>query len=418
MKEILVYAQWKGLGVPQLMGVLTTELLRGKEIFSFSYEKSWLGSGLAQELDSDLKLYSGPQYLNDDKPNFGLFLDSSPDRWGRVLMKRREAIEAREEERKASPLFESDFLLGVNDETRMGALRFKLEADGPFLNEGIEMPTPPVSSIRELEQASLRYEEDDFMDDAKAKEWLRLLMAPGSSLGGARPKANVKDSAGNLWIAKFPSKNDERDSGAWEYICYQMANDFGIHMVECRAEIFSSSQHTFLTKRFDRSINDRLHFASAMTLLGYKDGHNHNEGGSYLEIIELIEQYGAAPTEDIRQLWKRIVFSVAVSNTDDHLRNHGFLLIPKHGWKLSPAFDINPLPDGQGLSLNIDEIDNSLSFDLCMAVHPYFRWQETEAMKEIEKMKEILKTWEVRAKKMKLNRTEIESVRPAFEKVV
>lgn len=418
MKEILVYADWKNLGGPKLMGTLTTELSRGKEIFSFSYEQSWLDSGSAQELDPDLKLYTGPQYLNDDKPNFGLFLDSSPDRWGRVLMKRREAIKAREEERKVNPLFESDFLLGVSDETRMGALRFKLDAEGPYLNEGNEMPTPPINTIRELEQASLRYEDDNFIDDPKAKEWLDLLFAPGSPLGGARPKANVIDPDGNLLIAKFPSKNDERDSGAWEYICFLMARDFGIRMADCNASIFSRDQHTFLTHRFDRSGDERIHFASAMTLLGYKDGHDHAQGGSYLELIELIEQYGADPTTDIRELWKRIVFSVAVSNTDDHLRNHGFLLHPKEGWKLSPAYDINPIPDGHGLSLNIDEDDNALSFDLCMEVHPYFRWKEAEANEEIEKMKSTLTSWEERAKAMKLNRNEIESVRPAFEKAV
>jgi len=417
MKEILVYADWKALGNPQFMGTLSSELVRGNEIFSFSYQKSWLDSGLAQELDPDLKLFTGPQYLSDDKPNFGLFLDSSPDRWGRVLMKRREAVNARDEQRKSNPLFESDFLLGVNDETRMGALRFKLEEDGNFLNENREMPTPPLSTIRELEQASLRYEDDAFIDDPQANKWLKLLLAPGSALGGARPKANVIDPDGHLLIAKFPSKNDERDIGAWEFICYQMATDFGIRMAECSAEMYTRDQHTFVTRRFDRSVNDRIHFASAMTLLGYKDSHNHSEAGSYLELVALIEQYGADPTKDIRALWKRIVFSVAVSNTDDHLRNHGFLLSPKEGWKLSPAYDINPIPDGYGLSLNIDEYDNSLSFELCMAVHPYFRWKEKEAQGEIERMKNIRNTWIVRAKQMKINRTEIESIRTAFEKI-
>ena len=418
MKEILVYADWIELRGPHLMGLLKVELLRGKEIFSFEYQKEWLESGRALELDPDLKLFAGPQYLTDEKPNFGVFLDSSPDRWGRVLMKRREAINAREAERKLNPLFESDFLLGVNDATRMGALRFKLTESREFLSENSEMPTPPLSSIRELEQASLRYEEDAFIDDPQAKDWLRLLVAPGSSLGGARPKANLVDPNGNLLIAKFPSKNDERDSGAWEFISYQMATDFGIRMTTCRAEIFSRDQHTFLTHRFDRLGMDRIHFASATTLLGYKDGHNHTAGGSYLDLVELIERYGADPTVDIRELWKRIVFSVAVSNTDDHLRNHGFLLIPKEGWKLSPAYDINPTPDGYGLSLNIDQEDNSLSFDLCMEVHPYFRWKDSEAFHEIERVKKIRSTWTERAKKMKMKRTEIESLRPAFEKAV
>ena len=416
MSEIFVYADWIDLKGPHLMGTLNTELLRGKEIFSFSYEKSWLDTGMAQELDPDLKMYTGPQFINDDKPNFGLFLDSSPDRWGRVLMKRREAINARDAERSQNLLFESDFLLGVNDETRMGALRFKLDPYGPFLNEGNEMPIPPINTIRALEQASLRYEDDNFIDDPKAKEWLDLLFAPGSPLGGARPKANVVDTKGHLVIAKFPSKNDIINSGAWEYICYQMAIDYGIRMADCDAHIYSRDQHTFLTKRFDRLGTDRVHFASAMTLLGYKDGHDHAQGGSYLEIVELIEQYGADPTVDIRELWKRIVFSVAVSNTDDHLRNHGFLLNPKKGWKLSPAYDINPIPDGYGLSLNIDEDSNSLSFDLCLEVHSYFRWKEEEAIKEIERIKEIRQSWEAIARQMKLNRNEIELVRPAFDK--
>jgi len=416
MKEIFVYADWYELEGPHLMGILKAELLRGKEIFSFSYEKSWLNTGKAQELDPDLKMYTGPQFVNDDKPNFGLFLDSSPDRWGRVLMKRKEAIIARDEERRQNPLFESDFLLGVNDRTRMGALRFKLDPDKPFLNEANAMSTPPINSIRELEQASLRYEDENFIDDPKAKEWLDLLFAPGSPLGGARPKANVIDPKGNFLIAKFPSKNDERNTGAWEYICYQMAIDFGIQMADSDAQIYFRDQHTFLTKRFDRSGTDRIHFASAMTLLGYKDGHDHAQGGSYLEIVELIEQYGADPTVDIRELWKRIVFSVAVSNTDDHLRNHGFLLNPKKGWKLSPAYDINPIPDGYGLSLNIDEDNNSLCLDLCLEVHPYFRWKEGEAIKEIKKIKKISRSWEARARQMKLKRNEIESVRPAFEK--
>lgn len=416
MKEIFIYGDWKELNAsPILLGKLKSQLLKGKEIFSFEYDKTWLSSGYAQQLDPDLKLFSGPQYLKDNKVNFGLFLDSSPDRWGRTLMKRREAINAREEGRKVNLLHESDYLLGVNDLSRMGALRLKQNIDGPFLEVGTKLKIPPFSSIRELEQASIRYEEEDFMDNPKAKEWLGVLMAPGSSLGGARPKANIIDIKGNLWIAKFPSKSDDRDSGAWEHIVYQLATEIGIHMSVSRASIYSQKQHTFLTQRFDRAQDQRLHFASAMTLLGYKDGHDHHAGGSYLELIELIEQLGAAPTQDIRELWQRIVFSVAVSNTDDHLRNHGFILIPNLGWKLSPAFDINPVAYGTGLSLNIDEHDNSLSFDLCMQVHDYFRWKEKEARMEIKRIEMIVTCWESKAKAMKISSDEIETMRPAFE---
>ncbi len=414
MKEIFVYADWLENDEPKLVGSLKSELLKGNEIFSFEYDKVWLETKDAQQLDPDLKLFSGPQFLNDDKKNFGLFLDSSPDRWGRTLMTRRSAIMARENKKKNEKLFETDFLLGVNDVTRMGALRFKIEENGSFISADAEMSVPHFSSIRELEQATNRIERD-LKNDSQMKEWLNLLMAPGSSLGGARPKANVIDPTGNLWIAKFPSKNDDKNSGAWEFIVGQMAIECGIRMADSNAKIFSQKHHTFLTKRFDRIKDKRIHFASAMTLLGYKDGHDYKEGGSYLDMVELIEQYGAEPTIDIRELWKRIVFSVAISNTDDHLRNHGFILNPGKGWKLSPAYDINPVPYGVGLQLNIDENDNSLSFDLCLEVHDYFRWKKDEAITVIKNINRIVNSWEDRAKIIGLSRMENEKLRPAFE---
>ena len=242
----------------------------------------------------------------------------------------------------------------------MGALRFKVDAEGDYLSNEKENETPPFTSIRELEQASIRIEDDDFLNDKDAQKWLTMLFAPGSSLGGARPKASVLDPNEELWIAKFPSKNDNKNSGAWELIANQMAAELGIKVAVCDARIYSQKQHTFLTKRFDRNKgNLRIHFASAMSLLGYKDGFNYKEGASYLELVDLLEQFGNNANEDIRELWKRIVFSVSISNTDDHLRNHGFLL-NKEGWSLSPAYDINPIEKGSGLSLNISEFDNSL----------------------------------------------------------
>jgi len=414
MKEILVYADWKELPSIQQMGTLRTEISKGEEIFSFEYAKSWLENGYAQDVDPDLKLYAGPQYLTDEKPNFGLFLDSSPDRWGRMLMKRREAIKARELGEKPKKLFESDFLLGVNDEIRMGGLRFKTAANENFLEYDERVKIPPISSIRELEQASLRIEDDDFFNDKNAKTWLKLLMAPGSSLGGARPKASVRHTDGSLWIAKFPSKNDDKDSGIWELLVNQLAQKLGINSTEATAEIFSQKQHTYLTKRFDRpGNNERYHFASAMTLLGYKDGHSHREGGSYLELVELMEQYGASPNNDIKELWKRIVFSVAVSNTDDHLRNHGFLLTRK-GWKLSPAYDVNANENGSGLSLNISEDDNSLDYDLCLSVAVYFRWQLNDAQAFVNATKKEVAKWSILAKQLKISRNEQNFMEAAF----
>lgn len=413
MREILVYADWKGLPGPLVMGVLRAEVIRGSEVFSFEYSQDWLSSGYAQSIDPDLHMYKGPQYLADGKSNFGLFLDSSPDRWGRMLMKRREAIKARKEGAAPVRLLESDYLLGVNDETRMGALRFKWEESGDFLETQEGVKIPPITSIRELEYASNRIEDDDFFDHNESNKWLQLIMAPGSSLGGARPKASVKDTKGNLWIAKFPSKHDDRDSGVWELLANCVASKIGIRVAEAKASKYSE-RHTFLTKRFDRlGGNQRIHFASAMTLLGYKDGHSHREGGSYLELIELIERYGARPDEDIRELWRRIVYSVGVSNTDDHLRNHGFLLSAR-GWILSPAFDINPNEEGLGLSLNITEEDNSLSYELCLEVAEYFRWAISDAKEFVRLTQKEISKWNIVAKDLGISKREISQLEGAF----
>lgn len=414
MKEIVVYADW--LSLPQItkMGLLRSEHIKGNEIFSFEYDKKWLDSGFAQIIDPDLSLFTGNQYLKDDKSNFGLFLDSSPDRWGRMLMEKREALLSRTTSQSKKRLTESDFLLGVNDKTRMGALRFKLNESGEFLSTQQEIKIPPITSIRELEQASFRLEDDDFLQDKEAQKWLNMILAPGSSLGGARPKASVIDLEGQLWIAKFPSKNDMIDSGAWELLVNKMACEVGLNMALGTANKYTQKQHTFLTKRFDRLADKRIHFASAISLLGYKDGYSHKDGGSYLEIIELIEIYGSNINADIRELWKRIVFSVAISNTDDHLRNHGFLL-NENGWKLSPAYDINPNEKGVGLSLNISENDNSLDFELCMSVIDYFRWQKQEAADFIKQTKNIVSQWKKKANQMKITLSEQAIMESAFK---
>ncbi|MDW5289161.1 HipA domain-containing protein [Formosa sp. PL04] len=413
-RTIYVYADWAELGSAVLVGELYSETLRGKEIFSFAYHKDWLQSDYAYQLDPDLGLFEGIQYLNDEKSNFGLFLDSSPDRWGRVLMKRREAALARKEERKTDKLFETDFLLGVFDEHRMGALRFKLDKEGSFLNDNKELASPPWTSIRELEQISLRLEDDDSLDDPDYLKWLQMLVSPGSSLGGARPKASVLDNKGNLWIAKFPSKNDGDDIGAWEMVTYQLAIQSGIDMADSKAEKFSSNQHTFLTKRFDRTnTGKRIHFASAMTLLGYTDGTDASSGASYLELVDFITKHGAHPEKDLKQLWRRIVLSICVSNTDDHLRNHGFLLTKK-GWVLSPAYDINPVETGMGLKLNISEDDNTLDLDLALEVAPYFRIEKEEGEIIIDKIRAVVSQWKTFANRYGISRLEQERKAEAF----
>ncbi len=414
-RNISVYAHWSGMEDPLLMGILHSDRLKGKEVFSFEYIDEWLKNGPAQLLDPSLQLYSGLHYLNEVQDNFGIFLDSSPDRWGRILMRRREAALARNEDREEKKLFETDYLLGVYDGHRMGALRFKLEEEGPFLNDNKKMASPPWASLRELEQISLRLEDDDVIDDPEYLKWLSMLIAPGASLGGARPKASIVDNDGDLWIAKFPSRNDQGDIGGWEIVTYELAILAGITMAESKAQKFSSDYYTFLTKRFDRGNNgQRIHFASAMTMLGYTDGQDHADGASYLELVDFIQKNGANVDQDLEQLWRRIVFSICVTNTDDHLRNHGFLLT-NDGWELSPAYDINPVENGTGLKLNISDEDNSLDLNLAMEVSEFFRLSEKRATEIIDEVLNAVANWREVAIKYKISRVEQELKAIAFK---
>lgn len=409
--DILVYADWIGLNGPTLMGILSVVHTRGHGIFSFAYDKKWLEKGSAQELDPELRLYGGSQYLAAGKKNFGIFLDSSPDRWGRVLMARREAIQARMAGRKERTLFEEDYLLGVFDAHRMGALRFKLESNGPFLNNDDGFAAPPWTSMRELEHASLQLEKDALSDEESLK-WLTLLIAPGASLGGARPKASVKDPEGNLWIAKFPSVRDEVNIGGWEMVVNVLAKNAGINIADGQVKKYNSKDYCFLSKRFDRTPDgSRIHFASAMTLLGRSDG---EAGASYLDLAEFVMQQGSNADYDLEELWRRIVFYIAVKNTDDHLRNHGFMLGDR-GWILSPAFDINPVAHGAGLTLNISETDNSLDFDLARSVAAYFRINAEKSALIISNVKSAVRNWQKTAKLLAIPKSEQDRMAQAFE---
>ncbi|MFL0162801.1 type II toxin-antitoxin system HipA family toxin [Aquirufa salirivi] len=411
-RSVFVYADWLGLKEPNLMGILHAERLRGKEIFSFEYDKNWLKSEHIQLLDPDLQLYSGLHYLKEgNRENFGVFLDSSPDRWGRILMRRREAALARFEKRQEQHLYELDYLLGVYDGHRMGALRFKSVHGEAFLNNNKELASPPWTSIGELENISLQLESDDAVNNPEYLKWLSMLINPGSSLGGARPKASITDKKGQLWIAKFPSIQDSFNIGAWEMLTHELAVESGINMAEAKAQRFSSKHDTFLTKRFDRGHGgSRIHFASAMTLLGYSDG---EKGASYLDMVEFIINYGGRVTEDLEQLFRRITFSICVSNVDDHLRNHGFLLT-RNGWVLSPAYDINPIETGTGLSLNISENENSLDWSLLMEVGPYFRLEREKVSLIIEEVKFKVKKWREKAIKYGVSNVEQELKSNAF----
>jgi serine/threonine-protein kinase HipA len=415
-RYIYVFAQWVGMTEPIYMGLLTAEFTRGKEIFSFRYSDDWLRSTYSQILDPDLQFYSGAQYAGDEKSNFGVFLDSSPDRWGRLLMRRREAALAKSEGRSEKTLRETDYLLGVFDGHRMGAIRFKENYNGPFLNDNEKLASPPWTALRELEEISLKLENDSVINDPQYWKWLNMLVNPGSSLGGARPKASVMDSEKNLWIAKFPSQKDTKDIGGWEMVANELAINAGLNIAVSRVQKFSNRHYTFLTKRFDRTNKgERIHYASAMTMLGYSDRTDFHDGASYLELVDFLSNNGANVESDLEELWKRIVFNIFISNTDDHLRNHGFILTEK-GWILSPAFDINPNEDGTGLSLNISLDDNSLDLDLPLEVIDFFRLNKEKALKIIEQIKKSVSVWRNVANKYKLSNPEQEMMVKAFDK--
>ena len=377
--HIYVYADTKEFGSPLFLGILNAAPVRGKEVFSFEYSKDWLENRRGFAIDPQLKLFEGRQFNAEEKPNFGIFTDSAPDRWGRVLMNRREALSAKIEDRKKKTLLESDYLLGVFDELRIGALRFKTDPRGNFLNDDKRLSAPPMASLRELQGVSLKIEDgENGASDALRLKWLNMLIAPGSSLGGARPKANVVAPDGSLWIAKFPSKSDSDDVEAWEMSANALAKILRLDVPKVDLKKFASKRHTFLTKRFDRVKNKRVHFASAMTLIGYSDGADAAAGASYLELAEFISRFG--DLRDLREMWARIVFNICIGNSDDHLRNHGFLW-DGDCWRLSPVYDITPNPDAAGLSLNITESDNALDLNLALEVAPFFKLTAREAKK-------------------------------------
>ena len=409
--DIWVYAHWVGMKDPKCIGILSAHFGKGRKTFSFEYDKEWISSREQMLLAPDLGWYSGQQYPNN-KDNFGIFLDSMPDSWGRTLMQRRESQRAKEEGRGPGKLHDIDYLLGVYDESRMGALRFKLDPNGQFLDTGSSSPAPPWTTLSELQEAVRMLESDE--DDEHIRKWILMLIAPGSSLGGARPKANFIDSSNNLWIAKFPSKNDKIDKAAWELLAYRLALKAGIRMSEASITKLSGAYNTFLTKRFDRILNERIHFASAMTMTGNHEEAIRDKNASYLEIAEFIKYSGAENMKDLHQLWRRVVFNISISNTDDHLRNHGFLLSNK-GWRLSPAYDINPSIEKDVLALNIDMDNNALDFDLVKSVGEYFMLNTKQMEEILTQIISVVAKWRIHANAIGISEKEQEMMQPAFK---
>jgi serine/threonine-protein kinase HipA len=376
----------------------------------FRYDREWLNDARAFALDPDLSLDDAPFFPRAEQGNFGVFLDSSPDRWGQTLMKRREALQAKDEERTARTLYAWDFLLGVQDTTRQGALRFCVPGTQDFLSNE-PMAAPPVTTLRELESVAWQLTQRR-MDDLDAlRKWLAVLVAPGASLGGARPKANFTDLDGSLWIAKFPARDDDRDIGAWEYAIHQLAQRAGIDVPAARLLRLGGDFHTFAVQRFDRAQGQRRFYASAMTLLR-KD---QSEGSSYLELAQFLRAQGDANcvASDLAQLFRRVLFNVAVGNRDDHLRNHGFLL-GASGWSLAPAFDVNPNIDKAEHVLNIDDADNRPDLKTVLATAGFYGLSEQQAHDIANEVIDAVSGWREAARSAGISRADMELTAAAF----
>lgn len=418
MTMIGVYADWDGLPEPKRVGFLHSRRTRAHETFEFQYDPAALTDPAIGwvALDPKIVLFEGAQFPTPPQDRFGVFADSSPDRWGRMLMDRRLERDIRAGvQPRGTRLYESDYLLGVHDLYRVGALRYKLEDEGEFLDDRIGVAAPPFAEINALEQASRALEEDPDNTAPQGQDWLRMLVAPGGSLGGARPKASVADEDGHLYIAKFPSARDDYDVGGWEMVVNALAIGCGLNVATAEARKFASDYHCFLVRRFDRTQNGRrLHFASAMTMTGHVDGDDASTGTSYLELAEVLIRHGSQTKIDLRELWSRVVFNILVSNTDDHLRNHGFILVPGTGWRLSEAYDMNPAPVADGLKLNITEADNALDLELAREVAEYFRLGLHEADEIIEDFRGTVSQWRILANRLRLSAREQDRMAEAF----
>lgn len=391
------------LGPQRRLGILHRPLARSGLPASFEYDPEWLASDRAFQLDPRLELWTGEQHPPAKASAFGIFLDSAPDRWGRVLLERREAAVATREHRPARTLEELDFLLGVHDETRAGALRFRSSAGGPFLDDS-ETPVPPVASLRELAAVSARLEEPGAEKLREYERWLALLIAPGTSLGGARPKANFTDG-GRLWIAKFPAREDRYDVGCWEALAHRLAKAAGVTVPESRLEALGGGYRTFCAVRFDRAGAGRRMFASAMTLLERRDG---DPEASYLDLAEFISSHGASGRveEDLHQLYRRVAFNVLIGNRDDHLRNHGFIR-EAAGWRLSPAYDLNPNPWKAEHALTLDGATAAGDPAVVLHTAELYRLKQRAAKTILEEVRVAVGRWRREAARLGCPRDEI-----------
>ena len=406
MRKLLVYADLHWLHTPALVGELSYESLRGADSYGFSFAPTWLQTQRDLFLSADLNNYTGMQYTAADRDIFGCFSDALPDRWGRTLLNRREQILAQEQRRPLRRLSSFDYLLGIDDYSRMGAFRFKETPDSDFINSDPMLKIPPLTDIRTLQEAGSVIEQSEARNVLPEKRWLAQLIQPGTSLGGARPKASVTDLDGALCVAKFPSRKDDYDVELWEHLCHLLARKAGIEVADTKVLKAIGPYHTLISRRFDRTADGgRIHFASAMTLLGLQDGNNAADGHGYLDLVDFIVQHCTAVENTLRELYRRVAFYICVGNSDDHFRNHGFLLTPK-GWTLSPAYDINPTLNS-AQSLLITSVSNQAAFSqLRAAAEDYLLTRET-ADAILAEVQAALVDWPTLATQIGIPRREI-----------
>ena len=417
MKTLYVYADFDWLDKTMLVGELSYESLRGSDSYSFKYNNDWLCQYGNLFLSADINNYSGRQYTQPGRDIFGCFSDALPDRWGRLLLNRREQLLATEAKRPVRKLSSFDYLMGIDDYARMGGFRFKEHQDGGYINCNESLCIPPLTDIRTLVRASMEVEKSEEQNQLPEKKWLLQLVRPGTSLGGARPKAGVMDGDGQLCVAKFPSRNDDYDVALWEHHSHLLAKKVGVVAADTSIIETGEKYHTLLSKRFDRTFNGgRKHFASAMTLLGLTDGCDAKMGNGYLDIVDFILQNCCDVEYNLRQLYRRVAFNIAIGNSDDHFRNHGFLLTPK-GWTLSPAYDMNPtLNEYQALLIN--STTNHANLKVLLDSSEEYMISKDEAMRIINEVKTGVKQWRSIATRLGIAKREMDIFEQVFQRLL
>ncbi len=414
MQKLFVYADFDWLDKPRLIGELSYDSVRGNETYGFSFDTEWLTKHGDIFLSDDLQNYTGIQYARPGRDIFACFSDALPDRWGRTLLNRREQVAAADEKRAVRRLTSFDYLMGIDDISRMGGFRFADTPTGKFINCESGLRIPPLANIRELMHAAHEIEASDEKHLLPSKQWLAQLLHPGTSLGGARPKASVIDEDGSLTVAKFPSRKDDYDVAQWEHFCHVMGRKAGLNVAETRT-IDGNGHHILLSKRFDRTTDGRrIHFASALTALGLTDGDNGSTGYGYTDIVDFILRHGSNVEPNLEELYRRVAFYIIIGNSDDHFRNHGFLLTRK-GWELSPAYDINPTLSGfQRLLINRNTCESNI--DILLESAGDYMLSPKKAQDIIDNVRDAMKSWRDEAREQGLPQRDIDMFAPRFDK--